>query len=330
MSRHYEHVLSFALEHPWAVTPSMRPIIAGILARRIAGHDTDPAAIQAALVNRKNLPQPMKGTVAIIPFYGVVAPRMNLLSEMSGGTTFEALTQQLQAAVANPDVKTVVFDVDSPGGNVAGATEFAREVLKARTVKPIIAVANHLMASAAYWPMACATQIVATPSAKVGANECYALYDDISEALAKKGIKRTLIFAGKFKPEGPDGGPLSDEAQAHIKALCDTFYGYQVADIAKGRGVKESDVRNGFGNGRVVTAADALALGMINSIGTLPETLARLTTPPSATGAATQLSHTLDSTVDTAAGASRPPAQDRPSDAHWQNGIDAELLSLDL
>jgi signal peptide peptidase SppA len=328
MSRHYDHVLSFALEHPWAVTPSTRPIIAGILARRVAGHDTDPAEIQAALVNRKNLPQPAKGTVALIPFYGIVAPRMNLLSEFSGGTTFEALTQQLQAAVANPDVKTIVFDVDSQGGNVAGATEFAREMLKARAQKPIIAVAQYLMASAAYWAMACATEIVAAPSAKVGANECYALYDDISDALAKEGIKREVISAGKFRVEGVDGGPLSPEMKVHIKALCDTFYGYQVADIAKGRGVKESDVRNGFGEGRVITATDALALGMIDRIGTLAETLARVRTPVTALGVSAPLSSTLPD--DTTAGALRPPVQDRRSNAQWQVAALGALETLGL
>src|SRR5262245_9793695 len=48
----YEHVLAFALEHPWAVMPSMLTIIATILARRIAGEDVTRAEIEAALVNR--------------------------------------------------------------------------------------------------------------------------------------------------------------------------------------------------------------------------------------------------------------------------------------
>lgn len=332
MSRHYEHVLSFALEHPWAVTPSMRPIIAGILARRIAGHDTDPAEIQAALVNRKNLPQPAKGAVALIPLYGVVAPRVNLLSDFSGGTTFEALHQQLDAAVANPEVKTIVFDVDSPGGNVAGATEFARAMLKARTQKPIIAQAQYLMASAANWVMSCATEIVAAPSARVGAIEVYALYDDISEALAKEGIKRTLVAAGKFPPEGQDGGPLSDQFKAHLKSLCESFYGYQVADIAKGRGVKESDVRNGFGNGRVVTADEALALGMIDRIGTLDDTLARVMTPGSSTArASAQLPTSLDLTANaTLQEPARATSQEPTSDTTWQNAAERQLLELDL
>src|SRR6185436_20260559 len=117
-------------------------VVATILARRVAGDDVDRTAIAAALVDRKNLPQPRAGSIAIIPVYGVIAPRMNLMSEMSGGTTFEKLTSQLREAVANKSVRTIVLDVDSPGGSVAGNTEFVAEVMRARVKKPIIAVAQ--------------------------------------------------------------------------------------------------------------------------------------------------------------------------------------------
>src|SRR4051812_35670921 len=93
------HVLSFALDHPWAIEPSMLPVIASILGRHIAGHDADDGAL-AALVKRRNLPQPEGGAVAVIPVYGVIAPRMNMLSDFSGGTSFEKLTGQVREAVA--------------------------------------------------------------------------------------------------------------------------------------------------------------------------------------------------------------------------------------
>jgi signal peptide peptidase SppA len=318
----YEHVLGFALEHPWAVTPSMRSIIAGILARRLAGEDTDPTEL-AALVNRKNLPQPTRGgDVALIPIYGVIAPRMNLLSEMSGGTTFEALTAQLHEAMENPTVKTIVFDVDSPGGNVAGATEFAREVLKARTTKPIIAQAQHLMASAAYWPMSCATQIVASPSAMIGSIGVYTMHDDVSEALAKLGVKRTIIAAGKYKAEGADGGALTDEAQAHVKELVGSAYARFIDDISKGRGVSATAVRNGYGEGRCVSSDEALGLGMVDRIGTLADTLARVMTTPSSRPTAR-----AEATGQESLAATTPQ---EPTDAHWQNAAMAALLEMDL
>jgi len=326
MTGKYEHVLGFALEHPWALTESMRAIVADIIAHRVAGQDTDPAVIAAALVQRKNLPQPKKGgAVAVIPFYGVVAPRMNLLSDFSGGTTFDQLTAQLHEAVSNPDVTTIVFDVDSPGGNVAGATEFAREVLKARTVKPIIAVAQYLMASAAYWPMACATEVVAAPSAMVGAIGVYTIHDDISEALAKLGVKREVIGAGKFKTEAVGGGALSTEARAHIQALVDSTYTRQITDISKGRGVSVAAVRGGYAEGRCVDVETALAAGMIDRVGTLADTLARVMTSAPADARAVARTDATDQERPIAA-----TSQEHPTDALWQNGIDAALLELGL
>lgn len=343
MTGRYEHVLSFALEHPWAITKNMRVLIASILAGRIAGKQTDPAAIAAALVNRKNLPQPAGGGVAIIPIYGVIAPRANMLTDISGGTTFEGLTTQLHEALANKAVKTIVFDVDSPGGNVAGATEFAREVMKARTKKPVIAQAQYLMASAAYWAMACATEIVAAPSAKVGSVGVYSIHEDLSKALEMEGIKITYISAGKYKVDGNETEPLSKEALARIQAKVDDPYARFKSDVSKGRGVPLADVDAGYGEGDTVGADEALRLGMIDRIGTLADTIARVMAPALADGAHADATINelraarslpplpdLDPIDDTAAGASRPPAQDRPSDAPWQNGIAAALLELDL
>jgi len=214
--------------------------------------------------------------VALIPLHGIISPRQNLFTETSGGTTFEGLTKQLQSAVNDPNVKTIVFDVDSPGGNVAGASEFSREVLRARTVKPVIAVANHLMASAAFWAMSGATELVATPSAMAGSVGVYTLHDDISAMLASHGVKRTVFSAGKYKAEGADGGPLSDDAKAHVQGLVDGAEGRMVGDIAKGRGIKPADVRSGYGEGRLLSAEQAVSAGMIDRMATLQETLDRV------------------------------------------------------
>ena len=279
MRDHYEHVCAYALEHPWALTPSMLQIVAGILARRYAGEGPDAEAIGAALVarsNRVSAPhgQPLAGhAIAKIPLYGVVAPRMNLLSDTSGGTTFETLTSQLRAAVADPRVTHIVLDVDSPGGNAAGATEFAKEVLQARSKKRITASVNHMAASAAYWAVSGATEIVASPSAMVGGIGVYSIYDDISEALAKLGIKREIYSAGKFKAEGVGGTGLTPEAKAHINAVVNSAYGRFVRSVADGRGVSSLEVRTGLGEGRVLDAESALQARLVDRIATLDEVL---------------------------------------------------------
>ena len=160
---------------------------------------------------------PSGHATAVIPVSGIVAPRMNMFSDISGGTTFEGLTTDLQDAVADPQIGTIVLDVDSPGGNVAGATEFHKAMLAARTKKPIIGQVQYLGASVAYWILSACTEIVAAPSAMVGAIGVYTMYDDLSKALSNRGIKREVIAAGKFKDEGVDSGPLSPEARAHLR-----------------------------------------------------------------------------------------------------------------
>jgi signal peptide peptidase SppA len=372
MKGRYDHVLSFALEHPWNLERAMLRVVAGILARRLAGQDADDAAIAAALVDRKNLPQPRAGSVAIIPVYGVIAPRMNLFSDFSGGTTFESLSRSLGKAMASADVKTILLDIDSPGGSVAGNREFAAEVMKARATKPIIAQVQYTGASAAYLVAAACTEIVAAPySARIGSIGTYAILEDLSAMLEQLGVKETFLFAGEGKDDNNVGAPPSAGLIARTQKAIDTAYGHFVDGVVQGRGKGMTPERvRGEWKAFVYGPEEALAIGMIDSVATLNDTLTRVLSAsanPADQRAARLLASADDDTCptchgtglkderfmsdpqgqepcpacngtgkkttptdDTAAGASRPPAQDRQSDAHWQNGIDAALLTLDL
>jgi signal peptide peptidase SppA len=322
----YEHVLAFALEHPWNLTQPMLTVVASILARRIAGEEVDRAEIEAALVNRKNLPQPRQGTVAVIPVYGVIAPRMNLFSEMSGGTSFAELSKQLHAAVNDKTVKQILFDVDSPGGSVAGNAEFAAEVMKARTKKPVIAQAHYTMASAAYQLAAACTEIVASPSALVGSIGTFSIHDDLSEAMKKVGVKRTFISAGEGKVDGNPTEPLGDEPRGRIQARVNEAYDTFVTNVTRGRGqgVSPEKVR-GEWKAHVYNAAEAKRIGMIDRVATLDETLARLTESPDDVGdtrAATDLSTPNDTPQD----APCVSGQDRRAEAELRR----QMLELSI
>lgn len=274
----YAHVLSFCLDHPWAITRPMLETIASVLARRVAGRELSAEDMQSAIANRRNLPQPTGGggAVAIIPVHGVLFPRANMMTEMSGATSYDALTAMIREAAKTESVTNIVLDIDSPGGSVAGCTELAAEILKARKRKPITAVANYTMASAAYWLGACATEIVAAPSARVGSVGVFAIHDDLSKALEAEGINRTYITAGKHKADDNETQPLEGEAAARWQRMVNDALALFHGDVAKGRGVSIEDVRTKFGEGAVMTAEDARAAGMVDRIGTLDETVRRL------------------------------------------------------
>ncbi|HEV8445454.1 MAG TPA: S49 family peptidase [Gemmatimonadaceae bacterium] len=330
MGDRYAHILSFALSHPWAIDEDMMPVIAGALARHIAGVSSS-AEIQAALVDRKNLPQPRAGSIAIIPVYGVIAPRMNMMSDMSGGTTFEQLTNQLRAAVADKTVKTIVLDVNSPGGSVAGSPEFAAEVMKARAKKPIIAQAQYTMASAAYQLAAACTEIVASPSARVGSVGVFSMHNDLSAALEKLGVKRKYYSAGIGKVDGNETGPPSEEYDARTQASVEAAYSAFVSSVVKGRGqgMTADRVRTDW-KAHVYDAPAALANGMIDSIATLDETITRLLTasPDAADRRAALAFASVDATDQELPRAAT--SQERQAEITWQHALDRQLLELDL
>ena len=306
----HAHVMAIALDYPWNITPRMLSVVAGILARREA-LDVAPTpaleaehreAIQAAIANRKNLPQPRVGSVAVIPVHGVLAPRGDAFSDASGITSYARLSQQLRKAVADKGVRNVVLDIDSPGGSVAGNQEFAAEVMRARTQKPIVAVAQYLAASAGYQIASAATEIVAAPSAQVGSIGTYSIHNDLSAALEKFGIKRTYISAGTGKVDGNETGPLTEGALARRQKSVNEAYDAFVNTVVRGRGegTSEAKVRDTWG-AHVYGAREAKDLGLVDKIATLDQTLERLLDAGDASDRAALAAYRNDddATVDT-------------------------------
>jgi signal peptide peptidase SppA len=307
MKHSLAHVMGIAFG-PWNLTPEMLAVVASVLARHIA-LDERPAdallqigqveAVQAALANRKNLPQPRVGSVAIIPVHGVIAPHASQLGNASNVTSFDDLSDALDHAVRDKGVRTIVFDVDSPGGSVRGNQEFAAEVMRARTKKPIIAHANYLMASAAYQLSAAATEIVAAPSAQVGGIGTYSIHDDFSAAMAQHGVKRTYISAGAGKVDGNEAEPLSEAAYAKRQKAVNVAYTDFVNTVVRGRGTGTTveKVRDTWG-AHVYGAVEAKDLGLIDKIATFDQTLERLLDPADALDRAA-LATFEDAPVDT-------------------------------
>jgi signal peptide peptidase SppA len=196
-----------------------------------------------------------------------------MLFGMGGGLS--QFRDEFRAAMDDEEVSTVVLNIDSPGGLVDLVPEVAAEIRGARGAKPIVAVANTRASSAAYWLASQADELAVTPSGEVGSVGVYLLHTDWSGANEKEGIAPTYISAGKFKTEANPDEPLTDDAREHLQALVDDSYGMFVSDVAAGRGVSEADVRGGFGEGRVLPAAMALDAGMVDSVETLEQVVAR-------------------------------------------------------
>jgi signal peptide peptidase SppA len=275
MSR-YRHVLEYITTHPWAIQRETLDAIVEVMRLRLEGDrlGVDDIARRLAAARAQQGARRAESFAGVIPIYGVIMPRANLMTEMSGGTTVDGIRSSFRALLNDDEVSRIVFDVDSPGGSVEGIPELAAEIRDARGVKPMSAVANYMMASAAYYIGSQADEVVASPSALVGSIGVYAIHEDWSAANEMMGIRPTYITAGKFKAEGNPDSPLSDEALAHIQESVDYSYDQFVAGVADARGVSKAAVRSGYGEGRVLDPEPARAAGLIDRIATLEEVLA--------------------------------------------------------
>lgn len=278
-SRTYERVIQYVLSQPWAIRVNELVVIQEILRLRAAGlkFTAEEIAERIGTPQARNAPESKgSGAVAVVPVWGVIGHRANELRAVSSGigTSTEVLGAQISTLGADPNVKAIVLDINSPGGGVFGLPEVAADIRAARAKKPVIAVANALMASGAYWIGASASEIVVTPSSLSGSIGVYSVHQDMSQRLTKEGVAVTLIRAGKYKIEDNPFGPLTDEARAAMQAQVDAYYAMFTTDVAKGRNVAVETVRKGFGEGRVLGAKDAVRLGMADRIGTLEEVIA--------------------------------------------------------
>lgn len=276
MVMRYSYVMKAFVETPWAILPHKLAILEEIVIRHVAGEKLDTEEIQMRIHGAKRPADKRLGSVAVLPLFGTIFPRANLMTQVSGATSAEMFGMQFDELIKDAEVRAIVMDVDSPGGQVSGIEELSQKIYEARGSKPIVAVANHTMDSAAYWIGTAADEIVITPSGEVGSIGVFAVHQDISKQLEQDGIKLTMIKEGKYKSEGNPWEPLSEEAKSAIQVSVSEYYDAFTKSVARNRGVELDDVRNGFGEGRTVGANRAVELGMVDMIGTLDETVDRM------------------------------------------------------
>jgi signal peptide peptidase SppA len=278
MDLKYGHILNAIMEQPLLMRPEKVQAIGELLRIRVAS-DTrfDASEIEARLgaapVRKSNR---RAGAIAVMPLYGVIGQRMNLVMQASGGTSTQMFAAAFREAVADDDIRAIVLDVDSPGGSVYGVEELAAEIYKARGRKPIQAVVNSEMASAAYWIGSAADRIDITPSGMAGSIGVVTMHEDWSENLQGEGIKVTLVATPERKVEGNPYEPLGSEARDRMESVAGQYYSAFVKAVAKNRKTTEATVRANYGQGRMLTAKEALAAGMVDGIATLEAVLARL------------------------------------------------------
>lgn len=278
-------------------------------------------------------PYNVQNGTLIIPVHGVLIHKMSFKFG-SWATGYGYIARALERGLDDPEVHTIAFDSNSPGGTVAGNFELVEKIVAARGEKRMVAYANDYAFSAAYNIAAAADEIVLSRSGGVGSVGVVKMHIDYSGNLEKNGVKVTFFFAGKHKVEGNPYEALPDAAKARIQARIDRLYGEFVGLVADNRGMEEKAVRDT--EALTFDASEAVEVGFADRIGTLEEELAAqseaeqesepmATTPtknPAASNEGSQITQAqLDSAVEAAKAEAKAEGQ--------AEGVTAERARID-
>jgi len=271
----YENILNAINSNVWYILPDKMDILLAFLEARINNAEL-PEVENRASTKFSNV----RGDIALMELTGTISQRMGIMDAASGGTSTDAFGAKFDELANDPKIKAIVIDVDSPGGSAYGLEELSTKIRQARKPgRPIIAIANSLMASAAYYIASAADEIVATPGGQVGSIGTIIVHTEISKADESIGVKRTIVKAPQNKGEANPFEPLSDGDAGALQATVDQYYDMFVSAIATNRSISKATVKVDFGQGRLLTSRDALAAGMVDRIGTLESVVARLRGP---------------------------------------------------
>lgn len=266
----YEEMLAEMVREPWAMIPDRLASLCALISRAAGGDEVAQEEIEAKITNRQAEEiARADGRVVVIPVDGVITHRGSWW-----GVSAQKLSRDIQTYAADGSIKAIILDIDSPGGTVSGVEELA-SVIHAVRDKPVVAVANSMAASAAYWIASQASDLAVTPTGQVGSIGVYSMHLDMSRALDDIGFKVTLIHAGKHKVEGNPFQPLDDDSRAELQRSVDEYYGMFTAAVKRGRGNISEEVMQG----RMYSAETAQAHRLVDRVATLEETIARYVGP---------------------------------------------------
>jgi len=193
------------------------------------------------------------------PLLGTPPPRVPIVSRVR---------EELRKAEEDDSVKALIVRVNSPGGTITASDLVYREIdtFKARRKIPVIAVTMDVAASGGYYAALAADTIVALPTSVTGSIGVIMLTVNAKGLMEKIGVAPLAIKSGEMKDAGSPFRPLTAEERAVFQSVIDEMYGRFVALIARSRKIPEDRVRS-FADGRIYTAEQAKALGLVDEIG---------------------------------------------------------------
>ena len=286
---HHAQIAQRAFNTPLMVDPAKALAFLSGLGPRITGQDITFQGVDTPCVGIEDTTPPARASlfgndlaqrhqrnggqpfavvdgIAVIEIAGTLVHRGAWIGQSSGLTSYEGIAAQLQAALADPAVRGIALDIDSFGGEVAGAFDLADRIRAARAHKPVHAfVAEHAL-SAGYVLASQADRIILPRTGAVGSIGVVALHTDMSGALDRKGIAVTLIHAGAHKIDANPYQPLPEAVHDQMQRELEVVRFLFAETVAAGRGDRLCHTAALATEAAVFRGADAIKAGLADEL----------------------------------------------------------------
>jgi signal peptide peptidase SppA len=284
--RNLAHIASMAFNEPLLLEPAYARVFFSALGKEIGISrlnlpdeqlsTSDMNAITASFMTegkREARFYQVKNGIAVLPVTGTLVHKLGTMRPFSGMTGYDGITARLEQAISDPEVKGVLLDIDSPGGQVAGAFDCADVIARLRDEKPIWALSNDMACSAAMLIAAACSYRLNTQTGRMGSVGVLMAHSNYSGALEQAGLEVTLIYAGSHKVDGNPYEKLPEDVRADFQAKIDSardmfarkvsgYTGMSVQSVLATEAAVydgENAMSVGFAN-QIVNSADAVSV----------------------------------------------------------------------
>ncbi len=224
-------------------------------------------AIEKYAINVKKTPNKAKDAIAVIYAEGNVMD--GSAKGFNTGVYGDDIVKALRQAADDDDVKAIVLRVNSPGGQATASESMTHAVMAAREKKPVVVSMGDLAASAGYEMSCMADVIVAQPTTVTGSIGVFGTIPNLSKLMSKKlGLNADTVATNRNASGLSGFRALSPAAMAMMTKNVEDFYKVFVGRVAEGRHMSFDEVHK-IARGRVWTGADAIGIGLVDTLGGL-------------------------------------------------------------
>lgn len=247
--------------YPWAIQESELHKVVAIATR--SGEIEALRAKHGVPMNNKRKTEIRNG-IAIVPVTGSIFRYANMFTEISGGTSTQMLALDINEAINNKDVRGILLDIDSGGGQANGISELSQMIFNARSSKPIKAYIGGSGASAAYWIGSAASEVIINDTGVAGSIGAMLSFEDDTEKKEAEGVKEVKIISSV--------SPLKN-SDSELQALVDSLGQIFVENVARNRTTTTENVVKNYGQGGLFVGRDAVTAGLADRVGTFEDVL---------------------------------------------------------